>query len=63
MTPSDLTAWRKRLGLSKVGAAEALGCDRGSVSAWEAGSYPIPRYIALACAAIALGIKDYPSAT
>ena len=62
MTPSDLTAWRKRLGLNKIRAAEALGCDRGSLSAWEAGTYPIPVYIALACAALALGIKGYPSA-
>lgn len=56
MTPAQLTAWRQRLGLSKVGAAEAIGCHRDAIAKWEAGKHPIPRYIALACAAVAHGL-------
>lgn len=55
MTSSDLNEWRKRLKLSQQGAAEALGCARNSIRAWESGT-AIPRYIALACAAIAYGL-------
>jgi DNA-binding XRE family transcriptional regulator len=57
MTPASLTAWRNRLSLSKTGAAEALGCSREALRLWEQGKNPIPLYIALACAAVALGIK------
>lgn len=52
MTPASLTAWRNGLHLNKVEAAEALGCSRNALADWEAGKYPIPRYIALACAAL-----------
>jgi transcriptional regulator with XRE-family HTH domain len=56
MTPADLHAWRKRLGLSQAAAAEALGCGRRSLQQWEAGIHLIPLYIALACDAIEYGI-------
>lgn len=56
MTPSELTAWRKRLDLSKVRAAEAIGCHRNALADWEAGRQPIPKYIALACAAVETGL-------
>lgn len=56
MTPASLKAWRSRLKLSKVKAAEALGCGRESIRLWEDGVNPIPRYIALAAAAIAYGL-------
>jgi len=55
-SPNTITAWRSRLGLTISGAAEQLGCARNSLAAYEAGRTPIPRYIALACAAIAQGI-------
>ncbi len=60
MTPSTLIAWRERLQLSKVAAAWALGVSRESIARWERGEYPVPRHIALACAAIALGIPEAP---
>lgn len=60
MIPSDLTAWRKRLGLNKVQAAEAIGCHRNAIADWEAGRQPIPKYIALACAAVEAGITPHP---
>ena len=68
MKPSDFTAWRKRLGLTKAGAARALGVGINQPTLWERGDAPIPRAIALACAAIAYGLppigaKEEPDAT
>ena len=60
MTPEALKSWRKRLGLSQIAAAQALGCGRSSLQAWENGTNDIPKYIGLACAALALGISEYP---
>jgi transcriptional regulator with XRE-family HTH domain len=57
MTPESLKDWRKRLKLSQVKAAEELGCGRRSLQLWEKGENNIPKYIALACAAVALGVK------
>lgn len=57
MTPASLKAWRLRLKLSKVKAAEALGCGRESIRLWEDGVNPIPLYIALACAAISRHLR------
>jgi transcriptional regulator with XRE-family HTH domain len=59
MTADDMRDWRKRLGLDLKDAAEALGCSRNSIPRWEAGKTEIPRYVALACAAIALGVPPY----
>ena len=56
MTPASFTAWRERLHLTAKAAAEALGCSRNALARWEAGTVRIPRYIALACAAIAQGV-------
>ncbi len=57
MSPSELIAWRARLGLNQVQAAKALGVARNSLRGYEAGINTIPLYIALACAAIAYGLK------
>lgn len=57
MTTVAFTAWRKRLGMTATAAAEALGCARNSISAWEIGRAKIPLYVALACAAIEAGLK------
>lgn len=59
MTSASLIAWRQRLGLNKVRAAEALGCSRTSLDAWESGEHKIPRYIELACAAIVYGLPEH----
>jgi len=56
MKPESLTKWRERLGLTKSAAAKELGCSRDSLLIWESGEHPIPRYIALAAAAIAHGL-------
>ena len=56
MTPASFADWRSRLGLNKSKAALALGCSRNVVIGYEDGSRKIPRYIALACAALAYGL-------
>lgn len=56
MTPASFASWRARLGMNKTKAAFALGCSRNVVIGYENGSRKIPRYIALACAAIAHGV-------
>lgn len=71
MTPEQFKAWRKHMGYSQGEAAKTLGISKGSVELYEAGKrrddgrpVVIPKTVELACAAIALGIKDYagPSA-
>lgn len=65
MTPADLENWMRVQGLNKSGAAEALGCTRDMLRHMldPAGPYAkkgLPRYVALACAAIIRGIKPWP---
>jgi transcriptional regulator with XRE-family HTH domain len=66
MTPTDLRDWRKRLHLTQARAAEVLGIAKRTYEQYESGkradggSCAIPRYIDLACAAVALGITRYP---
>lgn len=55
MTANDFLEWRKRLGFNRTEAAEALGLGRNQPQRYEEGQ-PIPKYIALACAAIAFGL-------
>lgn len=57
MTPEQFTRWRERLGWTRTKAAEELGCAPNSITAWEQGRSKIPRYIALACRALAEGLK------
>lgn len=64
MTSEQFIAWRKRLSLSQKEAANVLGTNARTVAYYEAGKrdgepFAIPKYIALACAAVALGLKDY----
>ena len=59
MTPTQFTEWRGHLGLSKSAAAEALGISRNMPQRYESGAAPIPKYVALACAAYAINLKPY----
>ena len=59
MTPADYTAWRTRLRLTKAAAAEALGASRNACTHYEQGRASIPRHIALACSAVAMGLPPY----
>jgi DNA-binding XRE family transcriptional regulator len=56
MTAASFKAWRERLALTATDAARVIGCSRTSIAAWESGRHKIPRYIALACQAIANGL-------
>lgn len=59
LSAQTLIAWRDRMGYSQRDACEALGCSRGAWAGWENDVHPVPRYIGLACAALALGMKPY----
>lgn len=59
LNPMVLLSWRERMGFSARDAAKALGCSRAAWLSWEAGKTKAPRYIGLACAALALGMKPY----
>lgn len=45
MTPKQIRAFRKRLGLSLDAMAEALGVDRMTVWRWEKGKRTPPPYL------------------
>lgn len=60
MSPARLTEWREGRGLSKAAACRLLGV--GSVNTWtlyESGVRPVPRYIALAIAAVQFDLPPY----
>lgn len=57
MTPEEFTAWRQRLGYTKTEAAAALGLSPNMPRYYERGDTEIPRYIALACAAVSYGLQ------
>ncbi|MEQ8587942.1 MAG: helix-turn-helix transcriptional regulator [Thalassobaculaceae bacterium] len=64
MKPADFKRWRKSLKLSQKEAAEALGLKRRVVQYYEKGErdgdkVEIPKYIRLACSALASGVADY----
>lgn len=56
MTPASLIAWRKRQCWTAAEAARQLGLARNTYMAYEAGTHPIPLYVALACQALANGL-------
>lgn len=67
MTPQQLIAWRERLGLNQIAAAKAIGVSPSMLRLYEHGKryddgrpVVIPKTVALACAAVALGLSDYP---
>ncbi|HMQ38136.1 MAG TPA: hypothetical protein PKA07_11290 [Micropruina sp.] len=49
---ADLTAVQEQLGLSRAALARELGLHRNTANAYAHNKQPIPRYIALACAAL-----------
>jgi len=66
MTPDDFKAWRKAMGWNQTEAAEALGLSLGTIGNYERGSRredgrpaPVPRTVALACAAVAAGLRPW----
>lgn len=61
-TPTMLKAWRARMGYDQREACQQLGCSRGAYQGWEKNEGRPPRYIGLACAALALGMTAYGAA-
>lgn len=61
MTGASLKAWRQRHKYNQTAAAQLLGCSRTSIKNWElAPERELPRYVALACAAISYGLEPMP---
>ncbi|HVF48929.1 MAG TPA: helix-turn-helix domain-containing protein [Pyrinomonadaceae bacterium] len=52
MTPDDLKKRREALGMTQSRLARELDVDVITVSRWERGVHPIPKYIELAVEAI-----------
>ena len=57
LTGYGYAQWRARMGFSKQRAALVLGISRHTGIDYESGKYAIPRYVALACAAIEAKLK------
>lgn len=58
MTPTQLEAWMKSLGLNKIKAAKEIGISRRTLDTYLDGTYPIPRTVELACEALSLRWKQ-----
>jgi transcriptional regulator with XRE-family HTH domain len=56
MTPQQLHDWMIRNGLSKADVFRRTGIARTTLDRYLAGTYPIPKLVRLACAAIDAGI-------
>ena len=52
MTPAQLKAHRRRLGLTQAALAKALGVTLSAVEKWEGGQRPISRVVELALEAL-----------
>lgn len=52
MSPQEFTLWRSLLAINKSEASRLLGLAPNTVTAYEKGRVKIPRYVALACAAV-----------
>jgi transcriptional regulator with XRE-family HTH domain len=57
MTPDQFRAWRKTHGFTQGEAADALGLGKRTVATYE-NEGPIPKHVALACAALTLHFKE-----
>ena len=57
MTADDFVELEHRLGLSRAAFCRRIGIAPNTGTAYALGRTPIPRTVALACAALALGIE------
>lgn len=56
MKPSELEAFQKRQGWHRARLGKELGISQDRLRRFLTGKSPIPRHIALACAALAYGL-------
>lgn len=59
MTPERFRQWRLHMGMSRTKCAARLGVGRNMPQKYEDGITPIPKYIELACAALAAGVLPW----
>lgn len=59
MTAADFIELHERLGVSRAALCERLGIAPNTATAYARGRRPIPRTVALACAALAAGLEPY----
>jgi transcriptional regulator with XRE-family HTH domain len=59
MTPDQLRAWQAQMGYTYETAAEALGMSRSGYAKLVLGQSTIDRRTALACSAIAAGLRPW----
>lgn len=64
MGPRQFRQWRKALGLKQKDAADLLGLKKRMIQYYEKGErdgkeIKIPKYVRLACYAVAEGVHDY----
>ena len=67
MTHADFLAWHQAMGYTYDTGAKALGVSRGTDADWLSGRsrttgkpIQISRLVALACAALAAGLGEWP---
>ncbi len=56
MTAADLEAFRRTMGWNRKTLGNELGISQDRLRRFLSGDQPIPRYIALACSALAVGL-------
>jgi transcriptional regulator with XRE-family HTH domain len=59
VTPASLLSWMQRLHFTKKEAALSLGISRPTLDRYLNGDKPIPKTVALACSALAMGIPEH----
>lgn len=58
-TQPPIAIWRERMGYSIEDAAKELDVPSTTIMDYESGAQPTPRHIALAMAALALGLSPF----
>lgn len=59
MSADEFKAWREHMGFNRSEAARQLGLGRNMPQRYEDEGVEIPRYVALACAALAFGLPPW----
>ena len=59
LTAERFRAWREHMGVSKAQLGEWLGTSARTIQNYETGRATVPQAVALACAALSLGFRDF----